>query len=251
MNERVPNLDDLVSAHREGVRLTGEQHARNRARLLTRVGAGVAVSTAAAGASTSTAIAATTSHVASSLLVKVVLGLVLVGGAGAAYYATRSVPRIAAVSAPIEAPAVNLLPTTNVEVAADPVTPVADPAAIVPAAGDVAISGSRSPRPSASSPSSLAGEIQLMHDVEAALGAGQPARALQLLDDAAKSPAAHAGRYAGAMGEERAAARVVTLCRLGRVDDARADAARFVRDRPRSPLVERVRSTCAKGSESR
>ena len=53
------------------------------------------------------------------------------------------------------------------------------------------------------------------------------------------------------MGEERAAARVVTLCRLGRVDDARAEAARFVRDRPRSPLVERVRSTCAKGSESR
>ena len=26
MNERTPNLDDLVSAHREGVRLTSEQH---------------------------------------------------------------------------------------------------------------------------------------------------------------------------------------------------------------------------------
>ena len=65
-----------------------------------------------------------------------------------------------------------------------------------------------------------------MHDVESALSAGQPGRALQLLDDAAKS--GHGGRYGGTMGEERAAARVVTLCRLGRVDDARAEAARFV-----------------------
>jgi len=244
MNERTPNLDDLVSAHREGVRLTVEQHGRNRARLLSRVAAGVAVSTAAAGAGTSTAIAATTSHAAATLLMKVVIGLVVVGGAGTAYFASRSAPRSATVSAAIEAPAANPLPVANEERAADPM-PAAEPVA------DIASPSPRAPKPSASSTSSLATEIQLMHDVECALAAGQPARALQLLDDAAKSPAGRGGRYAGTMGEELAAARVVTLCRLGRVEEARAEAARFMHDRPRSPLVERVRSTCAKGSESR
>src|SRR5262249_41234949 len=91
--------------------------------------------------------------------------------------------------------------------------------------------------------SSLAAEVQLLHDVEAALQAGEPARALQLLD------AHRGGRYAGAMGEERAAARVVTLCRLGRVGEARADAEGFLRDRPRPPLAPRVRSPCAKSNE--
>ena len=51
---------------------------------------------------------------------------------------------------------------------------------------DIAAPSPRAAKPSASSSSSLAGEIQLMHDVESALSAGQPGRALQLLDDAAK-----------------------------------------------------------------
>jgi len=240
MNE---NLDDLISAHREGVRLTGEQHARNKARLLSRVAAGVAVSTAAAGASTSTAIAATTTHAAATtMIVKVLIGLAVVGGAGAAYYASRPANLVAVAPTPIAAPAVAPVPAATEPNAVEPTVP-AEPVA------DIAAPSPRAAKPSASSSSSLAGEIQLMHDVESALSSGQPGRALQLLDDAAKS--GHGGRYGGTMGEERAAARVVTLCRLGRVDDARAEAARFVRDRPRSPLVERVRSTCAKGSESR
>ena len=246
MNERTPNLDDLVSAHREGVRLTSEQHGRNRGRLLSRVAAGVAVSTAAAGAGTSTAIAATTSHFSGALLGKVMIGLVVAGGAGAAYYVNRPAPSAAVtmVSAPIETPAASPFPAATAENAADPVH-AADPVA------DLATPSQHAAKPSTGSPSSLAGEIQLMHDVEGALSAGQPGRALQLLDEAAKSPAGRGGRYVGTMGEERAAARVVTLCRLGRAEEARAEAARFVRDRPRSPLIERVRSTCVKGSESR
>jgi hypothetical protein len=241
MNERTPNLDDLVSAHREGVRLTSEQHGRNRARLLSRVAAGVAVSTAATGASTSTAVAATASHVTSALLVKVVIGLAVAGGAGAAYYVSRSAPSVAVVSVPAETRATNAAPVTQEEHAVE-TAPITEPVAEVPTQAP------RAAKPIASGTSSLASEIQVMHDVEAALSAGQPARALQLLDDAAKT---HGGRYGGAMGEERAAARVVTLCRLGRTDEARAEAARFVHDRPRSPLVERVRSTCAKSGESR
>jgi hypothetical protein len=239
MNERTPNLDDLVSAHREGVRLSSEQHGRNRARLLSRVAAGVAVSTAAAGASTSTAAAATASHVSSVLLVKVVIGLMVVGGAGAAYYVSRPVPAVVAVSAPVQEPEPAPLVKEENAIAE---APTAEPA------NDTTTTAPRAPKPSASGASSLANEIQVMHDVEASLSAGEPAHALQLLDAASKT---YGGRYGGAMGEERAAARVVTLCRLGRTDEARAEAARFVRDRPRSPLIERVRSTCAKSNEPR
>jgi hypothetical protein len=241
MNQRTPDLDDLVHAHREGIGLTSDQHARNRARLLSRVAAGVAVSTAAAGASTSTAVAATASHASSALLVKVVIGLMVAGGAGAAYYASRPAPSVAVVSAPVETPPSSPPPALQEERAIEQ-APTTEPVA------DIATPPPHAAKPSASGASSLANEIQIMHDVQAALSAGQPARALQLLDDAAKT---YGGRYGGAMGEERAAARIVTLCRLGRTDEARAEAARFIHDRPRSPLVERVRSTCAKSSEPR
>ena len=165
MNE---NLDDLVSAHREGVRLTGEQHARNRARLLSRVAAGVAVSTAAAGASTSTAIAATTSHAAATtMIVKVLFGLAVVGGAGAAYYASRPAPHVAVAPAAIEAAAVECRSPVAIE-------PNRSRTSRCPS------NRSRTSRRRARVPPSrvqaararLAGEIQLMHDVESALSAG-------------------------------------------------------------------------------
>ena len=148
MNE---NLDDLISAHREGVRLTGEQHARNRARLLSRVAAGVAVSTAAAGASTSTAIAATSSQAAATtMIVKVLIGLAVAGGAGAAYYASRPAPHVAVAPAAIEAPAVNPAPAAIEPIAVEPAVP-AEPVA------DIAAPSPRAAKPSASSSSSLGG----------------------------------------------------------------------------------------------
>jgi hypothetical protein len=50
----------------------------------------------------------------------------------------------------------------------------------------------------------------------------------------------------GALSEERAAARVHTLCALGRVDEARASASAFVAQSPRSSLAPAVRRSCAK-----
>jgi hypothetical protein len=65
-----------------------------------------------------------------------------------------------------------------------------------------------------------------------------PEQALRLLDEQDR-------RFqAGLLPQERAAARVMALCQATRVEEARAQASRFERQWPRSPLLSRVRSAC-------
>jgi RNA polymerase sigma-70 factor (ECF subfamily) len=49
----------------------------------------------------------------------------------------------------------------------------------------------------------------------------------------------------GILAEERAAERVLALCALDRMADARAAASAFLRAHPHSPLAARVKSSCA------
>jgi hypothetical protein len=44
--------------------------------------------------------------------------------------------------------------------------------------------------------------------------------------------------------EEAHAARVLALCRVGRIEDGRAAAGEFAREFPGSPLLPRVRRAC-------
>ena len=82
------------------------------------------------------------------------------------------------------------------------------------------------------------GEVALLAEAQKALAAGQPARALQFLDE-------HASTYPrGALGPERAVARVIALCKLGNLAAARRDAAAFLRDAPTSPVSDRIRAAC-------
>jgi hypothetical protein len=72
-----------------------------------------------------------------------------------------------------------------------------------------------------------------------ALHKGDPARALVLLDE-------HARSYAnGVLAEERAGERVIALCDLGRVAEARSAATDFLRAHAHAPLAGRVRASCA------
>ena len=88
------------------------------------------------------------------------------------------------------------------------------------------------------SPTTLEAETRLVRAAVAALHEHDPARALVLLNE-------HARSYpSGALAEERAAARVNALCDLGQTDNAQAAAAAFLRDRPSSPLAARVRTAC-------
>ncbi len=69
--------------------------------------------------------------------------------------------------------------------------------------------------------------------------AGESRRALQLLDEYDRA------YPRGVLGEESAAERVLALCNLGRIDDARAQAAQLARTRPYSMLNARLRASCA------
>src|SRR5262245_11831438 len=100
MTQRGPSLDDLVRAHRDGLRLTGEQRERGRARVLARVAAGVAASTTIAGTAGGAA-----SHFGWGLWAKVGIGLAVATGAGVTYRAMRPAPvDRAAIATPTASP---------------------------------------------------------------------------------------------------------------------------------------------------
>ncbi len=87
--------------------------------------------------------------------------------------------------------------------------------------------------------STLGAEARLLEEAFNAQRVGDPAQALARLDE-------HASRYPqGLLRAESSAQRVLVLCSLGRTDDARAEADRFVAEYPGTPLALRVRSSCA------
>ncbi len=99
----------------------------------------------------------------------------------------------------------------------------------------------REPAPAAD----LAGELGLLTQASAATQAGDAARAAELLR-------AYDRAYpAGQLRQERAAAGLLAHCAAGRVESARAEARRFLERWPRSPLVARVRASCASEDGSR
>jgi len=86
---------------------------------------------------------------------------------------------------------------------------------------------------------SLAEETRLLEAAQRELARNQGGAALALLDE-------HAAKFPrGALSEERAAARILALCRLGRTGEARRAAEAFVGAAPQSPLVPRLESSCA------
>jgi hypothetical protein len=89
--------------------------------------------------------------------------------------------------------------------------------------------------------SALADELALVREAQVAARAGNPSKALQLLDD-------HARRFPrGTLREERIAARVHALCALGRRGEASEEAETFLAETPQSPYASRVRDSCAGG----
>jgi hypothetical protein len=91
----------------------------------------------------------------------------------------------------------------------------------------------------ASRPSdSLQEEVRILSRAEQQLNSGHA-------DEALKTLAEHERRFPdGALAEERMAARVQSLCALGRVPAARADLAKFAHAYPRSPYLDRARRFC-------
>lgn len=90
----------------------------------------------------------------------------------------------------------------------------------------------------ASAEDPLHAEIRELRTAQQALRVGDGARVLALLNgqDTVYS--------AGSLQEERAAARVLALCQVGRTSEARSLAQRFEQRWPSSPLVARIRNSC-------
>jgi hypothetical protein len=87
--------------------------------------------------------------------------------------------------------------------------------------------------------SPLDAEIALLRDARGALRKGDAVAALAILD-------MHDRRFpAGALGEDCSAERIYALCALGRVDEVRALAERFVAAHPVSPHAAMVRASCS------
>jgi hypothetical protein len=107
------------------------------------------------------------------------------------------------------------------------------PAPSAAASAPVLVGSSR-----AAAKSSIADETLLLGKVQVALRQGQPAVALELLDQYREA------YPRGVLQEEATAARVVALCALGRSADGRRWADEFVRLHPKSLLLGRVRAAC-------
>jgi hypothetical protein len=129
-------------------------------------------------------------------------------------------------------------PSTTIErvepppAAADPVEhPVAaEPRATGPAAAQA---------PAPADTSGLDTEIALLRDARDALRGGQPDRALAVVEE-------HARRFPhGALAEEGDAERVLCLCALSRLGEARARAVLFAADYPHSSYQASLKSSCA------
>ncbi|APR82269.1 putative secreted protein [Minicystis rosea] len=158
---------------------------------------------------------------------------------------------LTAPSARTEAPPAIGTPSLDKDAPHDPETPST---ATAPAHAAPAIRASASTPPFASAASTtprhvasaaaepadrgLEAETDLLRRAQAELRAGRPGSALQALDE-------HDADFkGGVLHEERRAERILALCAMGRTDDARAEAQRFLAAFPRSPMAERVRSSC-------
>jgi hypothetical protein len=202
------------------------------------------------------------------LVVGVLVSAVGAGGGVVAYRGASRAPLAAATSHPTSnapAPATAAEPTlgASVDVAREPApVPLIAVPAPAPALPSTVKSGSETRSASApaavavspeavstSTPSSaaavsplpvspVADETRLLRSANQALHAGDAARALTLLEE-------HARLYPhGILTEERSAERVSALCALGRIDDAKLEAARFLASTPDSPLAASVRTSC-------
>lgn len=256
----------------------------DRARIRAAVMRSIAVGTALGAASATTEAAAGVARaglLASGW--KVVAGLVVMGAVGAGLVVSRerppapsaaraaglaltAGPAVPAGLAPTAGPALPAgavaSPPVNEPPAASAVPP---PAAAAPRASVEPVRSAAAPRPASvaplpvaveppavaepppalpappaappAPPDTLAAEATRLREAHGALQGGDAARALALLDEQ--------GAAGAQLREERAAARVLALCQLGKVDEARAAAARFLQESPRSPLADRVRASCA------
>lgn len=203
-------------------------------------GAGLAASTAASSAAASSTIAATTGL---SLGAKILAAVIVVGAVGGGTIAIAPWEEAEVAEVRTERPRARRTeePALAIE---EPEPVVIAPVLEEPAAPEPVVEAPERQRPRARVvpapepvPPAVDGMAEI-RELQAAMRARDPSTALALL-------AEHERRYPRSQySEEREAQRVVALCGAGRREEARALAARFLREHPRSPQATRVRTAC-------
>jgi hypothetical protein len=285
MNDLSDDAKALFEAARPGHEPTQQDREQVRAGLLVRIGgAAAALGVAQTGAAASLAPGAAMASGAKTLLAfKLVLGLTIAGGAGAVAYrslapgaeasntsvrahgpsdratanASALGPAVAqqdqeakqeasdiglAASSPAKPPALEAKPTHErspggLEPTGSPTATFPEPERRTPAAGAKPGAGTFPDDTPRSSDLSL--EARALSGVQRAVREGRSSEALALLDQQDRD------FPQGELRQERVAARVVALCAAGKASQARALAASFLAQAPRSPLAARMRTICA------
>lgn len=192
---------------------------------------------ASSGAAT---VVATTAAVTwkGAIVTKIAAAVVSVGVAsGAGWYAVNSQTQSQPV---VSAPqAVSLAVTPKAEPAVAPaMVPAAEPVVEAPKPAEAPAVVHRSAAVDPKAPDHLSDEADLLKRVQRAVNSGDTGTALSLLQQ-------HATTYpSGVLVQERIGLRAITLCRAGQRDQGMAEATRFLKGNPSSPLADRVKSAC-------
>jgi hypothetical protein len=239
MTELDPEAKQLIELARDGEGPSPLARSRLRGALLARVGAAVAITSAASGTAAAGGIAVNGTS-ALAIVVKVGAAAVLAGGIGAATLARSYTATIATQER--NAAAVRMA-------APSPISKPAYPNEGTPAPAQAAIA-SAAPWPStvhvhpAAGPPTIEAETRALRSALADLRDGRSDRALASLD-------AQIVRFShGVLAEERSEARIMALCALSRTEEAQEAATLFLAEYPRSLLASRVRASCAGTSPS-
>jgi len=242
MSELGPEARAILRAGRSGDEPSPEDRARLKRAVFAAIAAGAATTAASEGATeAATTIKAGIFKSFGATLVKGMAGLLVAGAVGLGAASQMPAP-----NTPQLAKTVVSFPT--IKASAEPVVERAKEA--LPKATKEAITDLKtSPKAptsetkaGAAGADTLAAETQRLREVHGALQGGDPQKALALLDEKAEAEGEQ-------LRAERAAARVLALCHLGRIEEANAEASKFLEKNPRSPLAARVRKACPPASK--
>lgn len=244
---------ELIELGRREVVLDESRLEHNRARVLARVavlgvvGAGAAASSSAgaagvAGKAVAGAIIAA-KGAAGLPFTKLAVGLMALSGAGTLTHALATRPtegqvlapratQVEAAQRPAESALVSPSPTELNEAESAPPTPSTAKNGL-----RRSLPNSSADRPRASA-SAISEHAELLRQARTALAQGDAPRALALLDE-------HNEVARGPLAPEWTAARVLVLCRLGRVPEAKQLGTRFLKSNGSSPLAAQVVASCA------
>lgn len=255
MSELRPETQALFDGARAVHEPTDADRARVRAALKHAMMTGGAMGAASSAGEGAGAAPRTGAIPPSGMAWKIVVFASILGAIGGGVALTRR-PRdaqsqvapapLAAAPVATEAPPAELAvapPDQGSQPPAEPAAHELPQPAQAPAATADRRAGASRPPPSAaklavSEEDPLEAETRRLREAHIALQKGEAAKALALLDER------QADNAGGQLREDRAAARVLALCKAGRAAEARAAAAEFLRASPRSPHADRVRSAC-------